>query len=520
MVRDESIKIATYELPLAQELPVYPSCGEDQGGDDRTEERPLSQALLAQNVSWFCQLRWLVIAILVGYGLLTLFPGLISYFGLRSPGVWPFVTAGILTASNLVFLYFARRVAGSKTPPSQTDEAQSAGATQPEKAVARRPLRMLVSPTTMVNLWGQIIADLLVLTAVVYFVGSLETSIAFAYLFHIVVSCVFFSRRWSLIVTFTAVGMFASCIVGEYVLKILPPMSIFAKVPLDQNEPSVLIVLALNFFLTIAIWFAVWYLASHLSSVVRQRDFELAETNRRLVAAQEERSRHMLVTTHQLKAPFAAIYSNSQLLERGYCGTLPDEALQVIQRISARCRRLTAEIQEMLQLANLSSMSQDALAQTRIVSSDLLLWCMSQVDPIARERGVTFKTDIRPVALAGAEDHFKMLFINVLSNAVIYSHKNGLVHIGCRGEPNGEAVITIEDNGIGIAEDKLPHIFEEHYRTKEAVQHNKESSGLGLAIVKHVAERYGIRIRVQSRLGAGTKFELTFPAVQNSSENP
>jgi two-component system phosphate regulon sensor histidine kinase PhoR len=75
-----------------------------------------------------------------------------------------------------------------------------------------------------------------------------------------------------------------------------------------------------------------------------------------------------------------------------------------------------------------------------------------------------------------------------------------------------EPVVVIEDNGIGIPADKLPRIYEEHYRTKEAVEHNKESSGLGLAIVKHVAEMYGIRIRVESRPGSGTKFELKFPA--------
>ncbi len=479
MVQDESIQAATYELPIAQELPA------DAGA--RASECPLPQDLLAQNVSWFCQVRWLVIAILLGYGVLGLFPGLTSYLGLRPASVWPFVTGAILTVSNLVFLYFAR----ARTSPT----------------------------TTMVNLWGQIIGDLVVLTAVVYFVGSLETSIAFAYLFHIVVSCVFFSRRWSLIVTFMAIGLFAACIAAEYVLKILPATSVFAEMPFDQNTPSVLVVLALNFFLTIAIWIVVWYLASHLSLAVRQRDFELAESNRRLVAAQEERSRHMLATTHQLKAPFAAIYSNAQLLQQGYCGALPDEAMQVIQRISSRCRRLTAEIQEMLQLANLSSASQESLPPTRIVSSDLLLWCMSQVEPVARERSVSFKTDIRPVALVGAEDHFKMLFSNLLSNAVVYSHQNGVVHIGCRRGPNGEAVITIADNGIGIAENKLPRIFEEHYRTKEAVQHNKESSGLGLAIVKNVAEMYKIRIRVQSRLGSGTKFELTFPAAENRSGN-
>ncbi len=171
----------------------------------------------------------------------------------------------------------------------------------------------------------------------------------------------------------------------------------------------------------------------------------------------------------------------------------------------------------MLQLANLSSTSMKSLTRIRMVSTELLEWCISQVESVAKERSIVFKTDIQPVALLGAEDHFKMLFVNLLSNAVIYSHRNGQVNISCKTGPNLEPVIVIEDNGIGIPADKLPHIFEEHYRTKEAVQHNKESSGLGLAIVKHVAEMYGIRIRVESHSGFGTKFELRFPALDESS---
>ncbi len=472
MASDESIQPAVYELPLPQELP-----------DDvevKGEGRSLPKSFLIRNALWFCRVRWLVIVTLVCYGVLGLFPSSIYYFKIRSPGTWPFVMAGILTFFNLVFLFFAR----ARTFPSKI----------------------------IFNLWGQIVLDLVILTGVVYFIGSLETNIAFAYLFHIVLSCVFFSPRQSLIVTIMAIIMFAACITGEYVLKILPSMSIFNESFHEQNHSPVMATLTVNFFFAIGIWLVVWYLASHLSSMLRRRDFELTETNIRLVAAQEERARHMLATTHQLKAPFAAIYSNAQLLLQGYCGDISDEALPVIQRITSRSRRLTTEIQEMLQLANLSSTSQQSLPQTRMGSTELLLWCKSQVDPIARERGITFKVNVRPVAMVGTEDHFKMLFVNLLSNAVIYSHRNGQVHICCYKGPDSEPVVTIADNGIGIQPDKLPHIFEEHYRTNEAVQHNKESSGLGLAIVKNVAELYGIRIRVESRFGSGTKYELKFPA--------
>jgi signal transduction histidine kinase len=158
----------------------------------------------------------------------------------------------------------------------------------------------------------------------------------------------------------------------------------------------------------------------------------------------------------------------------------------------------------------------ESLTQVRMVSTELLGSCISQVESIAMERSISFKTDIQPVAMLGAEDHYKMLFVNLLNNAIIYSHRNGQINVSCKPGPNLESVVVIEDNGIGIPADKLPRIFEEHYRTKEAVEHNKESSGLGLAIVKHVAEMYGIRIRVESHPGSGTKFELRFPALDEN----
>lgn len=472
----ESIRKAVYDLPLPQELST----------EVQTEghETPLPESMLVENAVWFCRFRWMVIAVFIVFGILGLIPELLPRFGLRHPGTWPFAIAGLLALANLTYLLLAK---------TRTSSAR-----------------------IMSNLWIQIVVDLAVLTAVIYFVGSLDTNIAFAYLFHIVLACVFFSRRQSFIVTAMAVGMFAACTGAEYGVKILPPMSVFAKSVFEERTRTAQVTLAINFCLTISIWVVVWYLASHLSSMVRRRDYDLAEANERLMAAQRERSRHMLATTHQLKAPFAAIHSNAQLMLGGYCGELPEEAVRVTQRILARCRRLTTEIQEMLQLANLGSDAQEHPPRTKMISTELLLWCISQHQVLAQQRGIIFESDIKPVPLVGSEDHFKMLFGNILSNAVAYSYQNGRVHVSCRKGPNSEPIVAVEDHGIGIAPDKLPHIFEEHYRTKEAVQHNKESSGLGLSIVKHVAEIHRIRIRVESCVGSGTRFELTFPTLEES----
>ena len=77
----------------------------------------------------------------------------------------------------------------------------------------------------------------------------------------------------------------------------------------------------------------------------------------------EERSRHMLQTTHQLKAPFAAVHANTQLLLGGYCGELPEPSAAIVEKITARCAVLSQQILEMLQFANLRSEAQSPSAK-------------------------------------------------------------------------------------------------------------------------------------------------------------
>ena len=92
--------------------------------------------------------------------------------------------------------------------------------------------------------------------------------------------------------------------------------------------------------------------------------------------------------------------------------------------------------------------------------------------------------------------------------------------MSCRPDGPGQAVVSISDDGIGIPDKKLPRIFDEFYRTNEAVRHNKESSGLGLSIVRQVAELHRIGLRVTSTLGRGTTFELRFQCIQEKDTRP
>lgn len=476
MTQSES-QPGTYELPL---LPSQ----QDRVTSRRGKRKDLSlpEPILFENVLWFCRLRWLVMASLTVLGVVTMIPPLASALALRPRAIWPFVAAGLLLVSNTVLLILARRI------------------TRPASGRA-----------ALTSLWCQIVCDLLVLTYVVYYVGSRHTFAPFAYLFHIVLACIFISKRQSFIVTMLACVLYVGCVRLE-TAAILPARELLAdaQVGFESGSPEV----TLNLALALGIFSIVWYLTSRLSAMVRDRDEELAQTNRRLVAAQEERQRHMLRTTHELKAPFAAIHANSQLLLKGYCGPLGDEPRDIVLRIADRSKRLAGQIQDMLQLANLQSVGQEEARPQPIDLADVLGWCITNTEPTARSRRIEIAADLASAPTVGVADHLKMLFGNLITNAVNYSDEAGRVEVRCENDPDGRHRVTIADDGIGIPPQKLPKIFDEYYRTSLAVKHNRESSGLGLAIVRTVAQANNITVRVESRPAVGTTFHLRLPAPQ------
>jgi two-component system phosphate regulon sensor histidine kinase PhoR len=483
----------TYDLPLppAVSRSAAPTRGRTahvwrgRAGRPEAPHVGFPLPLLTGNIVWFCRLRWVVLGMLLGLGLLGFLPEVSAWIGWRTQRLWPFAAAGVLAAANLGFLAHAARLHRVRPPASAARGAA-------------------------LNLWGQIVLDLLVLTAVVHFVGSLETFIPFAYLFHIVLGCIFLSRRESLAVTVLAAALYTGCVLVER-LGWLAPAGFYADPVLRGHFEQTPHAAGFNIAVAVGIWLAVWYLASHLAMLVRVRDADLADANRRLIEMQEERTRHMLRTTHELKAPLAAVHQNVQLLQKGYCGALSPEAAEVLERVAARCRRLTHEIQEMLELANLRSAHSAPLDRTPLDLASVAGWAVAQVQTAADLRGIVVDRDLRSAPVTGVEEHLRTLFVNLLANAVAYSNDGGSVKVTCALGPAGAPVATVEDHGIGIPPEKLPHVFEEYYRTEEAVRHNKESSGLGLAIVRQVALSHRIRVRVRSRPGAGTTVTLTFP---------
>ena len=168
------------------EMPLLPDEVVQMREASTSTHFPFLAPMLIKYALWFCHFRWVVALLFTVFGMLSFFPGIIRPLGLRPQTSWGFLIAGLLAVSNTVFISHVMKM---------------------------RTLEK--NESIMLNIWAQVITDLIILTGVVHFVGSLDTYISFAYIFHIVLACIFFSYKHSFFVTLFASFLFVSCVMLE-----------------------------------------------------------------------------------------------------------------------------------------------------------------------------------------------------------------------------------------------------------------------------------------------------------------
>lgn len=211
--------------------------------------------------------------------------------------------------------------------------------------------------------------------------------------------------------------------------------------------------------------------------------------------------------THELKTPLTSI--------RGFIDTLKNGAIQdevVAKRfldiIDIEAERLFTLIQDILLLSEIESKHEHEVIDCNV--NDTIDDVITLLEPKMTEKVeviFTKEPNVRPYACN--PDRIKQLLINLLDNAIKYT-EIGEIHIECK-EKNNQLYLRISDTGLGIDEKYLPRIFERFYRVDKGRSRKKGGTGLGLSIVKHIVELYSGRIRVESKVGVGTVFEIWLP---------
>jgi signal transduction histidine kinase len=229
------------------------------------------------------------------------------------------------------------------------------------------------------------------------------------------------------------------------------------------------------------------------------------------VRAHEEAARlkedFISAAAHDLKTPLTTLVAQAQFLERR-AETDPSAPADVsgIRRIVREAKRLSALVIELLDAARLE--------QGRLVSEREPVDLVELVRDVAlREnyqgRRITVSAEA-PVVGTYDPRRIGQVLENLVENAVKYSAEESEIHIGV-AQRNGDALIDVRDEGIGIPPHDLPQIFERFHRASNVDDRRFAGMGLGLFICKGIVEQHGGRIWVESRVGAGSTFHVALP---------
>jgi two-component system sensor histidine kinase SenX3 len=214
-------------------------------------------------------------------------------------------------------------------------------------------------------------------------------------------------------------------------------------------------------------------------------------------------------TSHELKTPVGALALLAETIEDA-----ADDA-EAVRRFASKMRqeaqRLTNLVQDLITLSRIQAV--EPVPDPRPVELDMVVAeALDRCRMKANARGITLASvGSRGLSVLGDEDLLVTALRNLLENAVAYSPERTRVVVSTKKTADGNAELSVADQGIGIPERDLERIFERFYRVDPARSRATGGTGLGLAIVKHVMAAHNGRVTVRSIEGSGSTFTLFIP---------
>ncbi|WP_434512021.1 ATP-binding protein [Desulfitobacterium sp. AusDCA] len=227
---------------------------------------------------------------------------------------------------------------------------------------------------------------------------------------------------------------------------------------------------------------------------------------------EEERDRLFAEISHELRTPLTAVQGFVEALRDGI---VQDEAIQerYLDTIHMQTVHISRLVDDILKLSRLES-GNITVEKLPVDLNALAHGVAMSMEPVANRRNTSILVDRKAeeAIVLGDADRMEQIIRNLMKNA-IRATVNGTIRVGVETRQN-KVLLSIEDNGIGISPEDLPHIWERFYRIKnQRDDHLQEKgSGLGLVIVKKLVQLQGGNIDVTSHLGKGTTFHISFPS--------
>jgi heavy metal sensor kinase len=212
--------------------------------------------------------------------------------------------------------------------------------------------------------------------------------------------------------------------------------------------------------------------------------------------------------SHELRAPLAVIEAESSLaLQKERPSS---DYRQSLETISQEAKRMSSLVDQLLTLARADA-GKEQWSFTEVNLGRLIGNLSTDIEVLCQEKGLSFQLGhTEELVVKGDEARLRELFMNILDNAIRYTHAPGTISVSLRREGQ-MAVVAIKDTGVGIPAEDIPFIFERFYRVDKSRSRAEGGIGLGLAICRHIAEAHGGKIEVESKVGVGSTFSVWLP---------
>lgn len=219
--------------------------------------------------------------------------------------------------------------------------------------------------------------------------------------------------------------------------------------------------------------------------------------------------------SHELKTPLNVISSSNQLLEYNYKNSKVKDYndnikyhINLVRQSSYRIQRLIGNIIDLTKME--SGFYNIKLSKHNVVNVVEDLFMKTEKYSSKKDISIIFDTDNEEIYTYIDRIEIERVMLNLLSNCIKFTPNGGEIRVNMYDKEN-EFKIVVEDNGIGIPENKIGLIFEEFGQADKTLSRNSEGSGIGLSIVKNLIELHDGNIRVKSKENKGTQFIITIP---------
>ena len=231
--------------------------------------------------------------------------------------------------------------------------------------------------------------------------------------------------------------------------------------------------------------------------------------------------------SHELRTPLAAVAGFIETLKGPAKDdkTAREKFLDIMSIEAERMRRL---IEDLLSLTRIE-LNEHVPPRGEVALESVVRQAAAALAPLAKADNITIAVDVVEGLpnITGERDELVQLFQNLIHNAIKYGRNNGRVTIALRptsatARRGQEQMVTasVKDDGEGIPSEAIPRLTERFYRVDVKRSREKGGTGLGLAIVKHIVNRHGGRLQIESRVGEGSTFTITLPAVRKPADAP